>query len=189
MAKLRENKIAIYIDAVLNHKMGADKPETFKVQPVAEDNREQDAGEAHDIEGWTGYTFPGRKGKYSEFQYNFNHFTAVDYDNKTGDKGIFRILGKDKHFAEDTDNENGNYDFLMGSDIDHAHSEVRDDMIKWGQWLVRTFPISGFRFDAIKHFSSAFLRDFIHAMREEARKVREEQGKEKLDESEGPICE
>jgi len=30
----------------------------------------RDIGEAHDIEGWTKFTFPGRKGKYSEFQWN-----------------------------------------------------------------------------------------------------------------------
>lgn len=31
MKKLNENQIAIYIDAVLNHKMGANGTETFKV--------------------------------------------------------------------------------------------------------------------------------------------------------------
>lgn len=69
IAALRSKGISIYVDAVLNHKMGADEAETFKVIPVSQDNREKEIGEAKDIEGWTKFTFPGRKGKYSEFHW------------------------------------------------------------------------------------------------------------------------
>lgn len=36
----------------------------------------------YDIDGWTGFTFPGRGDKYSSFKWNFNCFTGVDYDAK-----------------------------------------------------------------------------------------------------------
>lgn len=153
-----------------------------QVQQVADDDRKKSIGEPHDIEGWTKYTFPGRKGKYSQFQWNFQHFTGVDYDNRTGDKGVFRIIGKDKHFAEDTDTEKGGFDYLMGSDIGHAHPDVAAEIIAWGKWMVRTFPLAGFRYDAVKHYSRAFARQFVAAVREEARKVRAEQGKEPFNE-------
>jgi alpha-amylase len=45
-------------------------------------------------------------------KYNFNHFTGVDFDNKTGKKSIFRIEGENKYWAEAVDSENKNYDYL-----------------------------------------------------------------------------
>ncbi|PWN24529.1 thermostable alpha-amylase [Jaminaea rosea] len=187
MRELRKNGIACYMDAVLNHKLGANRTETFRVQQVDDNDRTKPIGEERDIEGWTGFDFPGRGGKYSDFKYNFNHFTGVDYDQKTGDKGVFRILGKNKSFADDVDQEKGGYDYLMGADVDHAHPDVAKDIIDWGKWMIRTFPMSGWRFDAVKHISREFIHDFVSAIRDEARKLREEQGKPKLDESEGPI--
>lgn len=32
-----------------------------------------------------------------------------------------------------------------------------------------TFPVAGFHFDAVKHFSRAFLADFLRAVPDEAR--------------------
>ncbi|CAO1636433.1 unnamed protein product [Sympodiomycopsis kandeliae] len=176
MKKLNEHSIAIYIDAVLNHKLGADGTETFKVQQVDENERSKKIGEPRDIEGWTKFNFEGRNGKYSQMQWNFEKFTGVDYDNKTGDKGVFRILGDNKGFANDVDPEKGGYDYLMGADVDHDHPEVSEDMINWGKWLVRTFPIAGFRFDAVKHISRHWLAHFVSEVRKEASKVRKEAG-------------
>jgi alpha-amylase len=41
------------IDAVLNHRLGADESETFKATEVANDDRTKNLGEPYDIEGWT----------------------------------------------------------------------------------------------------------------------------------------
>ena len=38
------------------------------------------------------------------------NFTGVDYDGKTGESGVWRLEGKE--WAEDVDEELGNYDFL-----------------------------------------------------------------------------
>ena len=134
MSKLRKEGISVIVDAVLNHRMGADDKETFRVQQVDDNDRTKNIGEERDIEGWTKFEFKGRNGKHSDFKMDFNHFTGVDYDAKTGDKGVFRILGKNKSFADDVDGEKGGYDYLMGADVDHAHPDVAGDIINWGKW-------------------------------------------------------
>jgi len=62
-----------------------------------------------------------------------------------------------------------NYDYLMGTDIDHRHPEVRDDTLNWGPWILKTLGdnAAGFRFDAIKHFDRDFLANFIKHVRRE----------------------
>lgn len=188
MKKLREHGVSIYIDAVMNHRAGADETETFKAREVDNDDRSKLISDAYDIEGWTKFTFPGRKAKYSKLQWNYNHFTGVDWDQKGQKKSIFRIEGDGKKWADDVDTEHGNYDYLMASDVDHAHPDVRDDLLNWGAWMMREFPISGFRFDAVKHMSRHFVCDFVKHVREEARKKRKDSGKEAIDESSGPIA-
>lgn len=93
-----------------------------------------------------------------------------------------------KHWATDADKENGNYAMLMGADCDHEHPDVRKDVLDWGAWMMRTFPIAGFRFDAVKHVSRRFIHDFVKHIRQEARKLREERGLEPADQSKGPIA-
>jgi alpha-amylase len=54
----------------------------------------------------------------------------------------------------------------MYADLDYSHPEVRYDVLKWGKWLGDQIPIKGIRFDAVKHFSEDFLREFITMMDE-----------------------
>ncbi|GAA5821107.1 hypothetical protein JCM10212_002981 [Sporobolomyces blumeae] len=164
--KMKDAGIAAYCDGVMNHKMGADFAETFMATEVAEENRNQEIGEMHDIEGWTGFDFKPRNGKYSEFKWNFNHFTGVDYDNKAQKKGIFKIQGDGKTWAKGVDKEKGSYDFLMGADIDHTHPDVREDMLKWGVWMIEHMGYSGWREDAIKHVGEKWMADFAVQVRE-----------------------
>jgi alpha-amylase len=112
LKKLRENGISIYIDCVMNHRAGADETELFKAREVDDDDRSKFLTDNYDIEGWTKFTFPGRKDKYSKMKWGFEHFTGVDWDNKGQKKAIFMISGEGKHWAEDVDEENGNYDYL-----------------------------------------------------------------------------
>lgn len=39
------------------------------------------------------------------------------------------------------------------------------DTINWGEWVVKEADLAGFRFDAIKHYSSSFLNDFVREVR------------------------
>ncbi|WP_280745234.1 MULTISPECIES: alpha-amylase [unclassified Parabacteroides] len=164
--ELHKYKINVYLDAVMNHKAGADFAETFKVREVNPIQRKDFIGEIEEIEGMTGFTFPGRY-RHSSFKWNWEHFTGVDYDKRTGKKGIFLVSGNDKQWSEAVDDENGNYDFLMFANLDFNHPKVADEMIKWGIWVTRELNLDGMRLDAIKHINSHFINEFLKALREE----------------------
>lgn len=162
---LHRQGLQVYLDVVLNHKAGADESEVFKVVEVAQDNREHTMGEPFDIEGWTRFTFPGRQGKYSEFQWNFQHFTAVNFDQRTGNMGIYRILGENKNFSDQVSNEQGNADYLMFADIDYRNPDVIDEVMRWGAWVARELGIDGMRMDAVKHIDHRFMEAFIRGVK------------------------
>lgn len=54
----------------------------------------------------------------------------------------------------------------MFADLDYDHPEVAKDVLNWGPWLSKQVKIKGIRFDAVKHFSEDFLRQFITKMDE-----------------------
>lgn len=163
----KEHDIAVYIDLVMNHKAGADATERFKVIQVDEKDRTKDISKPFEIEGWTQFTFPGRGDTYSAFKWNFNHFNGTDYDASQKRSGIFRIVGENKTWSENVDDEFGNYDYLMFANIDYSHPDVRREMMEWGKWLVNTLQCSGFRLDAIKHINHDFIKEFAATMKQE----------------------
>ncbi|EXJ55086.1 alpha-amylase [Cladophialophora yegresii CBS 114405] len=143
--KTNDLGIGLYFDAVLNHKAGADNWETTKVVKVDPNDRTHDISGPYDIDAWVGFDFEARGDKYSNQKYHWYHFSATDYDQRTQETAVYRILGENKHFATDVDNERGNYDFLMFADLDYAHPEVRSDVKNWGPW----------------HYSEGFLLEFV----------------------------
>lgn len=66
-----------------------------------------------------------------------------------------------KGWAKDVDKEHGNNDYLMFSNIDYTHKEVREDVMNWGRWMIHDVGVHGFRLDAVQHFSFSFTRDWI----------------------------
>ena len=70
------NKMQVLADIVLNHKHGADEMEKIPVYKVAENNRTEIVGEEM-IEAWTKFTFPGRKGIYSKYIWDWHSFTGI----------------------------------------------------------------------------------------------------------------
>ncbi|KAF8554389.1 glycoside hydrolase family 13 protein [Imleria badia] len=162
----RQNNIGVIIDAVLNHKLGADRSETFSAVPVDPKNRLRALEREREIRGWTAFDFPGRQGKYSGLKWTHEHFTGLDWDGLTQTSGIFRISSKGhKGWSTRVDTELGNYDYLLGIDIDHRHPAVRDDLHAWGSWILDVTGGSGFRLDAIKHIDRSFLLEFIQRTR------------------------
>lgn len=162
----KEN-VQVLADVVLNHKAGADDTERFDVVEVDPDNRMDEISEPFEIKGWTSFTFPGRKGKYSRFTWNFTHFNGTDYDAAGDRTGIFRILGENKAWNDQVDDEFGNYDYLMFANIDYRHPDVRDEMISWGKWFAKTTGCHGFRLDAIKHINYSYISRFANEMKED----------------------
>ncbi len=154
-----------YGDVVFNHRMGGDEIEEVEVEEVACDNRNQVIGEARKVKTWSHFTFPGRAGRYSDFQYHWQHFNAFSANaDAPDDHGrIFRIKGKT--FSGEVGFEFGNFDYLMGNDVDTYHPEVRADLFNWGEWYTRLTGLEGFRLDAVKHIPASFFADWFAHLR------------------------
>ena len=161
---LHESNIKVYADIVLNHKMGAD--ETEDVLAVQDDasNRNVSISDAKPIKVWTKYTFPGRGDTYSSFKWNWTHFHGIDWDENTGKAAIYKFYGK--HWDEEVDKENGNYDYLMGADIDLNNVDVVNELSTWGKWYVDTTSVDGFRLDAVKHIRAEFYPEWLGKLRQ-----------------------
>lgn len=68
IAALKEAKIKPIADVVLNHKANGDHKERFSVIKMNPENRQQALTEPYEIEGWTGFDFPGRQNTYNDFK-------------------------------------------------------------------------------------------------------------------------
>ena len=159
----REQGIQVYADVVFNHKMGGEFEEEFEAIPYDPANRHHALEGPAVIKAYTGFDFPDRKGAYSTMRWRWQHFGSVDYNSLRPEfHAIWRK--KDKPFDHEVDLEKGNYDFLMGCDLDLDHPEVRGELAHWGKWMLETAPIDGFRLDAIKHIESDFFNDWLDEM-------------------------
>ena len=163
IAAARAAGLRVYLDVVLNHKAGADTTEAVTATPVSQDNRNIEIGPPREIDAWTSFTFPGRGNIHSDFQWRWSHFDAVDYDQRSGAREIFRL--RDKVFQTPVDPERGNFDYLMFADLDMGHSEVRAELNRWGEWIVRALNVDGFRLDAVKHIRFSFFNEWLDAVR------------------------
>lgn len=166
VGELHKHGIQVYLDAVMNHKCGGDYKEKFKVKEVSKEDRNRTLGGPIEIEAYTGYDFKGRGDKYSDFKYHWYHFsgTSADPDPDHVER-IYRILGDGKYWSEGVDGENGNYDYLLGNDLDLDHPEVIGDLLHWGMWVAAELDLDGFRLDAIKHMEDRFVKEFLEAVR------------------------
>lgn len=88
---------------------------------------------------WTKFTFPGRNGKYSNFKWDWTNFHGTDYDAKSQENGIYRFIGKE--WDSDVDGEFGNYDYLMGVDLDMSDEEVVEELDRWGNGILNSLVL------------------------------------------------
>ncbi|STF48354.1 alpha-amylase [Escherichia coli] len=79
---LKRNDIAVLLDVVVNHKMGADEKEAIRVQRVNADDRTQIDEEIIECEGWTRYTFPAVPGNTRSLS-GISNVLAVSTISKT----------------------------------------------------------------------------------------------------------
>lgn len=165
ISTLHESGIKVYADIVLNHKAGGDELQTFKVVEVENVDRNRVISDPYDIDAWTIFKFPGRNNKYSDFTWSFEHFTAVDYNNRNQKAAIYKILGDNKDWAQNVDEDYGNFDFLMFDDIDYNHPDVKNETYNWLKWFINETKIDGVRIDAIKHINQDFIREMLQFLR------------------------
>lgn len=162
---LQTHGLQVYADTVLNHKMGGDKVETPKATPFSQDNRLNPQGGLQEIKTYSHYHFPGRQGKYSNFEWHWWHFDAVDYNEyNSSDRGTIYLL-EGKKFDDYVALEKGNFAYLMGCDLDFQNDWVRGEITYWGKWYLDTTNANGFRLDAIKHISTWFFPQWINELK------------------------
>ena len=165
----REAGLQVYADVVFNHKIGADSPEDFGATPFDPANRNQRLGDERTIRAWTNFRFEERQGHYSNLIWHWYHFDAVDHNLLDRSlPAIWKVQGAE--FEHNVDLEKGNYDYLMGCDLNINHPEVRAELKAWGEWTLDTVGVDGFRLDAIKHIASDFFIDWIGHMEQHAQR-------------------
>ena len=163
---LKQAGIESYADIVLNHKMGADYLQTIPATKIDWGDHNKPVANQEVVRVATKFTFPGRNHKYSDFEWNWTDFDGIDYNEKTKEHAIFKF--KDKDWSAAVDEEYGNYDYLMGADLDFKNPEVVEECTKWGKWYLETTKVDGFRLDAVKHIDANFYKNWIKELRKES---------------------
>ena len=161
---LQAQGIEVLADVVLGHKMGADEQERIFAYGQDEFDRNREIAGKRKITVWTKFTFPGRNGKYSDFKWDWTNFHGTDFDAKSQENGIYRFIGKE--WDSEVDGEFGNYDYLMGVDLDMSDEEVVEELQRWGEWYFAFTGVDGFRLDAVKHIDFGFYKKWLTKLRE-----------------------
>ncbi|OAT26866.1 cytoplasmic alpha-amylase [Buttiauxella ferragutiae ATCC 51602] len=167
---LQENDISVLLDVVVNHKMGADEKERICVNRVNEENRNEIDDGVIECEAWTRYTFPVRAGKYSQFIWDYKCFSGVDHIENPTEDGIFKIINDytGEGWNDQVDDELGNFDYLMGENIDFRNHAVTEELKYWARWVMAETGCNGFRLDAVKHIPAWFYKEWIEHVQEVA---------------------
>ncbi len=161
---LRAHGLRVLADIVFNHRMGADGEERVIAHVVDVDDRTVSDDTAIERTLDTVYGFPERDGAYSTFRWNWRDFTGTDYTANDGSTGIMRFAGK--QWSDNVSHECGNFDYIMGDDVDVNEPEVVKELTDWGIWYTETTGADGFRLDAVKSIDAKFFKPWLTTMRE-----------------------
>jgi alpha-amylase len=168
---LHKNNINVIVDIVLNHKAGGDETEKFTAVQVDSEDRNKEVSSPLEIEAFTKFNFPGRAGKYSDFIWNYECFTGVDYNKSNDGTAVYQVQNTwVDGWEEMVDIEKGNYDYLMFNDIEFRNPAVREELYRWAMWYMKEAPFDGVRLDAVKHISPRFYNEWLDRIRKDSGK-------------------
>ncbi len=164
---IHDAKMGVLADIVLNHKIGGDEEEEVPVQQVKKENRLEKISDQTTLQAYTRFAFPGRNRKYSDYIWDWHSFSGVSKEDS-----IYIILNEhtNGNWGNVMELQNGNYDYLMGCDIEYRNPAVREELKKWGKWYVETAGIDGFRLDAVKHIPVDFFPEWLTYLKESFQK-------------------
>ncbi|ROH99752.1 alpha-amylase [Chryseobacterium daecheongense] len=168
--KAQESGMSVYADIVLNHRMGGDEAEEITIHRVNEEDRNQVLGDPFTANAFTKFTFPGRNGTYSQFIWDYQCFSGIDAIQKDGEeiKGVFKIHNEyGTEWNDAVSHQFGNYDYLMGADVEYRNPYVVEELKNWIKWYLDTTKVNGIRLDALKHIPSDFLKDWVSYIKTE----------------------
>lgn len=165
---LQRAGLQVYADIVMNHMMGGDALESVNATPYGRTDRREPKGSTQPIRTYTHFQYPGRKGRYSTFEWRWPQFDATDTNADAPDDRDTIWLFEGKQFDQEVSDENGNDDYLMGCDLDFQEGTVREALLQWGRWFVETMSVDGLRLDALKHLPHSFIGEWLPAMRQAA---------------------
>ncbi len=155
--------IEVYADVVLNHKISCDSYETVKVVEYDWNDRNVQISGEKTIRAMSKFRFPGRNGKYNSFIWDKTHFSGSDTNERNKKRGIYSFSGS--HWSKSVDDENGNYDYLLGLDVNFNHPAVVSHLLDWGEWYLDFTGVDGFRLDALKHIDRNFFPAWLKELR------------------------
>lgn len=172
---LHQANIRVLADVVLNHMMGNDSCSKIKAHMVDPGARISGKITTKVIKAPTVFKFSNRRRAYSAFKWNEDHFLGVDINEKKpdfrmpdGSRPVYKFV--ERRWPKDVDEENENYAYLMGADIDHDNPVVKAHLMYWGMWYQKFADLDGFRIDAVKHISANFYKDWLNYLRMETGK-------------------
>lgn len=150
-------------DIVLNHRMGGDDLEDAVVNQMHDRSRLTVKVPNKRAKVETVFYFPGRAGKYSPFIWNKSLFNGVDRNHLRNTSGILKLLPN--VFNTNVDDENDNYDYLMGCNHDLSNPIVREELTRWGEWYMDFTGLDDVRLDAVKHMDYTFFPEWLQRIR------------------------
>ena len=158
--------IRVFADIVLNHRMGGDATEDVFAVSDSQEDRNVTIDGTRRVKVWSRFDFPGRDGQYSKFRWNHTHFTGTDWDeySRSMDR-VFRFTGK--RWDPEVDPEHGNFDYLMGMNVDMDNPVVVREIQKWLEWYIELTHVDGLRLDAVKHISFPFYKKLLPYIRQQ----------------------
>jgi len=167
--KLQDQNLKVYADIVFNHLLGADETEEVPAVEYKADDRNAAVSDQETIEAWTKFTYPNRQGKYNDYSWTWKNFSGVDYDERTKSHAIYNL--GNKGWEKEVDQEDGNYDYLMGCDLDMDNPETVEQLNLWGKWYQKLTGVDGYRLDAVKHIKFDYYVDWLLHRQKESKKA------------------
>lgn len=155
---MKAQGIDVYADIAVRQKLGADKMEKVTAAEFNSKNIPQMIGNKKTVGALSKFTFPGRKGKYSRFKWNWNHFAGIDWNQEDFKARVCALEGRNPQEAE---KDFAKYDYIVGSEIDFYNQEVYDELMSWAQWYEKNTDVDGFRFQEAEAIPAWFLKDFV----------------------------
>lgn len=114
------------------------------------------------------YIFLVCVGQYLQFVWDYKCFSGIDYIENLMEDGVFKIVNDyiGEGWNEQVDDEFGNFDYLMGVNIDFCNYVVIEEIKYWVCWVMEQIGCDGFCFDVVKYIFVWFYKVWIEYVQE-----------------------